>query len=131
MAFSLVFTIGLSVVLLLGALFISKSGLPPNDKIVSIIAILALFSLVSIVNEVKKTSPQEVTYNVASFQKSFSTLPDLTSDPDSTTPILEGAKEFAIKSLGGWDPELQTKTLQFAFVQSDHRVGKTLGFKEY
>ena len=130
MGFTLLFTIGLSVILLLGAIFICKSDLPTNDKIVSIIAILSLFCLVSIVNEAKKGSPQEIKFNIADLHKSFSTLPEPISGLDYALPMVEVAREFVIKSLGGWNPEV-SKAYQYGFVQTEPRVGKTLGFKEY
>lgn len=130
MGFTLLFTIGLSVILLLGAFFICKSDLPTNDKIVSIIAILSLFCLVSIVNEAKKGSPQEIKFNIGDLKKSFSALPEPISGFDYALPMVEVAREFVTKSLGGWNPEV-SKAYQYGFVQTEPRGGKTLGFKEY
>jgi len=129
MADPLLFTIGLSVVLLLGALFICKSALSVNEKINSILVILALFCLVSIVNAAKHKK-EGTPYHGNQLQKNCTGPPNFNYNIQYTLPALETSRDFVTKSLKGWDPETAS-SYQFAFLFSERKVGKTTSIKEY
>lgn len=129
MADPLLFTIGLSVVLLLGALFICKSALSVNEKINSILVILSLFCLVSIVNAAKHKNEPPI-YNGKELQRNFSGPPNFNYNIQYTLPALETSRDFINKTLKGWDPET-SPTYQFGFLFSERKVGKTTSIKEY
>jgi len=128
MADPLLFTIGLSVVLLLGALFICRSGLSVNEKINSILVILSLFCLVSIVNAAKHSGG--ISSNLPDPHKNLAGPPNFNYNIPYTLPALDTSRDFLTKSLKGWDPETSL-AYQFGFLFSERKVGKTTSIKEY
>ena len=130
MTFALLFLIVLSLILLVGAYLIWKSDLPDNDKIISIIAILALFALVSIVNEAKKSSQEDVKYNLVELEKSFFTPRTPEIEFIYRLPLLNDFEDWLKSSLSYYNLETSDAYL-FGLMVGGLRNGKTLAFQEY
>jgi len=133
MAFALLFTIVLAVVLLAGAIIIGKSSLPANEKLTSLIVIMGLFALVSIVNEVKRASVVKPTSNIiktVDFQKGFFKHPVVSSGNEFKLPPLDDPRDLVNETLGDWDPSKLTN-LQLAFLYSDRKEESSYAFREY
>ena len=130
MPLALLFLILLSIILLIGTYLIWKSDLPHNDKIIFIITILALFALVSIVNEAKKSSKEEIKYNLVDLERSFYTQRLAGSEFEYRLPLLTDFDEWIKKSLLDYNME-SNETYVFGLMISGTRNGKTLAFQEY
>ena len=133
MAFALIFTIVLAVVLLGGAIIIGKSSLPANEKLTSLIVIMGLFALVSIVNEVKRASvvrPLSTIVKTVDFQKGFFKLPTKSSGAELNLPQFDDPRDLVNGTLGDWDPSKLTN-YQLAFLYSDRKEESSFAFREY
>eukprot|EP01016_Furgasonia_blochmanni_P041282 TRINITY_DN5338_c0_g2_i1.p1 TRINITY_DN5338_c0_g2~~TRINITY_DN5338_c0_g2_i1.p1 ORF type:complete len:456 (+),score=88.19 TRINITY_DN5338_c0_g2_i1:65-1432(+) len=126
----LLFLIGLSVVLILGALLISRSDLPENDKIFAIICILGLFCVVAIINEAKRgTSPEDLKFNPIDFEKHFFSLREQENANAFKLPILKDSPEYLSTILGGI--KLDGVNQVFLLLEGDARSGKSFALREY
>ena len=130
MVFALYFTIGLAVVLILGAVIIWKSDLPSNQKLTSLLIIMALFAAVSIVNEAKRVKPLPGAIKTSNFDKIFYTPPTIDSLRDYRLPRVDEAKNVIHGALKNWDA-LNPKSTIFTFLHTEKEHGTTLILKEY
>jgi len=133
MSLALLFTIALAVVLLVGAIIISKSKLPSNEKIVALVVIMALFTLVAIVNEVKRAtvikSPPN-TIRTIDFQKGFFAKPISSHEISYRIPQVEEFTDFVTNSLGNTEFNNLTN-YALVFLYTDRKAETSHAFKEY
>jgi len=133
MSLALLFTIALAVVLLVGAIIISKSKLPSNEKIVALVVIMALFTLVAIVNEVKRATVNKPASNIprtVDFQKGFFSKPISSHDVSYRIPQVEDFTDFVTESLGNTEHNNLTN-YALVFLYTDRKAETSLAFKEY
>lgn len=72
MAFTttLIFLLGLSLVLIVISVLIWRSKLPDNDKVLGIICLLSVYCVVSVLNEARRgTTLDDLKYNPIDFGK--------------------------------------------------------------
>jgi len=125
------FTIGLAVILLCGGIFIGKSTLPDNQKLMSLLLIMTLFALVSIVNEIKKPPKKPpVTLKIVDCSKKFLVNPEIDTHTHQSYLHIEDPVELLNNTLSNWDPS-RPDTLHLTFLYTENKPEMALAFKEY
>lgn len=129
--FALLFTIGLAVILILGAVIIWKSDLPAKDKLNSLMLIMALFAAVSIVNEVKRSRNigGRTPLLTGDFEKVFYSGSSVTSDAQGALPHLHHDRNLIADSLVEWSPA-NSSSLSLALLYSEKNSGASSAAKK-
>lgn len=121
---ALIILILMAAILLLISFVISKSSLPENDKVMSLIVILVVFSLVAILNESKRSSMSKnlpllnITnetqrFSSKAFERTFYEFPATAINPQISSKGLNLDEEFA----GGFQ--------RFLVLHGNGKIGKT------
>ena len=122
---SLIILILMAAILLLISFVISKSSLPENDKVMSLIVILVVFSMVAILNETKRSSMSKnlpllnnntnetQRFSSKVFERTFYEFPANAIKPQISSKGLNFDEEFA----GGFP--------RFLVLHGNGKIGKT------